>query len=84
VETVGLLCLIFLPHPSEINFSLFIRLYIGGHCKWKMLQDTDLTKFNLFFGKSPEVIGSFMEAEAKQVMEGTIFWLFGKDPKENS
>jgi hypothetical protein len=25
-----------------------------------------------------------MEAEAKQVMEGTIFWMFGKDPKENS
>jgi hypothetical protein len=49
-----------------------------------MLQDTDLTKFNLFFGKSPEVIGSFMEDEAKQVMEGTIFWMFGKDPKESS
>jgi hypothetical protein len=38
----------------------------------------------LFFGKPPEVTGSFMEAEAKQVMEGTIFWMFGKDPKENS
>jgi hypothetical protein len=38
----------------------------------------------LFFGKPPEVTSSFMEAEAKQVMEGTIFWMFGKDPKENS
>jgi tRNA(adenine34) deaminase len=68
---------------SRVVFAL-PSLYMGGYSKWKILQDTDLTKFNLFFGKPPEVIGSFMEAEAKQVMEGTIFWLFGKDPKGNS
>jgi tRNA(adenine34) deaminase len=68
---------------SRVVFAL-PSLYMGGYSKWKILQDTDLTKFNLFFGKPPEVIGSFMEAEAKQVMEGTIFWMFGKDPKENN
>ena len=68
---------------SRVVFAL-PSLYMGGYSKWKILQDTDLTKFNLFFGTPPEVIGNFMEDEAKQVMEGTIFWMFGKDPKENS
>lgn len=68
---------------SRVVFAL-PSLYMGGYSKWKILQDTDLTKFNLFFGKPPEVIGNFMEDEAKQVMKGTIFWMFGKDPKENS
>jgi hypothetical protein len=57
---------------------------MGGYSKWKILQDTDLTKFNLFFGNLPAVIGSFMKDKAKQVKEGTIFWMFGKDPKENN
>jgi tRNA(adenine34) deaminase len=68
---------------SRVVFAL-PSLYMGGYSKWKILQDTDLTKFNLFFGKPPAVIGSFMEDEAKQVTEGTIFWMFGKDPKENN
>jgi tRNA(adenine34) deaminase len=68
---------------SRVVFAL-PSLYMGGYSKWEILQDTDLTKFNLFFGTPPEVTGGFMEAEAKQVMEGTIFWMFGKDPKEIS
>jgi tRNA(adenine34) deaminase len=68
---------------SRVVFAL-PSLYMGGYSKWKILQDTDLTKFNLFFGTPPEVTGSFMEAKAKQVREGTIFWLFGKDTKESS
>ena len=68
---------------SRVVFAL-PSLYMGGYSKWKILQDIDLTKFNLFFGTPPEVIGNFMEDEAKQVMEGTIFWMFGKDPKESS
>lgn len=57
-------------------------LYMGGYSKWKILQDTELTNFNLFFGSPPEVTGGFMEDEAKQVMSGTIFWMFGRDAKE--
>lgn len=68
---------------SRVVFAL-PSLYMGGYSKWKILQDTDLTKFQLFFGAPPEVTGGFMEAEAKQVMEGTIFWMFGKNPRENS
>jgi tRNA(adenine34) deaminase len=68
---------------SRVVFAL-PSLYMGGYSKWKILQDTDLTKFNLFFGTPPEVTGGFMEAEATQVMKGTIFWMFGKDPKESS
>jgi tRNA(adenine34) deaminase len=68
---------------SRVVFAL-PSLYMGGYSKWKILQDTDLTKFPLFFGAPPEVTGGFMEAEAKQAMEGTLFWMFGKDPKENS
>lgn len=68
---------------SRVVFAL-TSLYMGGYSKWKILQDTDLTKFQLFFGAPPEVTGGFMEAEAKQVMEGTIFWMFGKNPRENS
>ena len=68
---------------SRVVFAL-PSLYMGGYSKWKILQDTDLTKFNLFFGNLPAVIGSFMKDKAKQVKEGTIFWMFGKDPKENN
>jgi tRNA(adenine34) deaminase len=68
---------------SRVVFAL-PSLYMGGYSKWKILQDTDLTKFNLFFGTPPEVTGGFMEAEATQVMKGTIIWMFGKDPKESS
>jgi tRNA(adenine34) deaminase len=59
-------------------------LYMGGYSKWKILQDTELAKFNLFFGAPPEVSGGLLEDEAKEVMKGTIFWMFGKDPKEIS
>ena len=45
---------------SRVVFAL-PSLYMGGYSKWKILQDTDLTKFNLFFGKPPEVIDNFME-----------------------
>ena len=68
---------------SRVVFAL-PSLYMGGYSKWKILQDTDLTKFNLFFGNLPAVKGSFMKDKAKQVTEGTIFWMFGKDPKENN
>ena len=39
---------------SRVVFAL-PSLYMGGYSKWKILQDTDLTKFNLFFGKPPAV-----------------------------
>jgi len=45
---------------SRVVFAL-PSLYMGGYSKWKILQDTDLTKFNLFFGKPPKVIDNFME-----------------------
>jgi tRNA(adenine34) deaminase len=66
---------------SRVVFAL-PSLYMGGYSKWKILQDKDLTKFNLFFGTPPEVTGGFMEDEAQLVMDDTIFWMFGKDPKE--
>ena len=56
-------------------------LYMGGYSKWQILQDPDLSKFKLFFGSPPEVTGGFMEDEAKQIMKGTIFSMFGKDAK---
>ena len=66
---------------SRVVFAL-PSPYMGGYSKWQILQDTDLTKFNLFFGQPPEVTGSFMEDEAKKVMKGTIFWMFGSSPKK--
>jgi tRNA(adenine34) deaminase len=44
---------------SRVVFAL-PSPYMGGYPKWKILQDTDLTKFNLFFGSPPEVTGGFM------------------------
>lgn len=52
--------------------------YLGGHTKWPILQDIDLSKFKLFFGTPPEVVGGFMEEEAQKVMKGTVFSMFGK------
>ncbi len=66
---------------SRVVFAL-PSIYMGGYTKWKILQDEDLTKFNLFFGTPPEVLGGLLEDEAKEVMKGTPFWMFGKEPKE--
>ncbi|MBO6517436.1 MAG: nucleoside deaminase [Bacteroidia bacterium] len=55
--------------------------FMGGHSKWSILQDTEISQFNPFFSTPPQVVNGFMEAEAKKVMDGTIFWMFGKDAK---
>lgn len=51
--------------------------YMGGHSKWKILEDDGLSKFPRFFGPVPEIIGGLLESEAKQVFKDTPFDLFG-------
>jgi len=65
---------------SRVVFAL-PSLYMGGYSKWKILQDTDLTKFNLFFGKPPEVIGSFMEDEPNSSRKELFFGCSAKTQK---
>jgi tRNA(adenine34) deaminase len=54
-------------------------LYMGGHSKWPILQDMDLAQLKPIFSDPPEVIGGFMEKEAKAVMDTTPLWMFGSD-----
>jgi tRNA(adenine34) deaminase len=53
----------FMIREYKISRGVFAlpSFYMGGYSKWKILKYTDLTKFNLFFGKPPEVIDNFME-----------------------
>ena len=68
---------------SRVVFALHSP-YMGGHSKWGILQDDELTQFDLFFSPPPEVIGGYLEDEAKEVMNKTIFWMFGKDVRQDS
>ena len=56
-------------------------LYVGGYSKWAILQDKEISELKPIFSKPPEVLGGFMEAEAKAVMEKTPLWMFGNDAK---
>ncbi|SRR5258706_3893955 len=59
-------------------------LYVGGYSKWPILQDTELSALKPIFSDPPEVIGGFMEREAKAVMNKTPLWMFGSDAKSQS
>ena len=54
-------------------------LYVGGYSKWPILQDAELGKMKPIFSDPPEVVGGFMEKEAKVVMDQTPLWMFGSD-----
>jgi tRNA(adenine34) deaminase len=56
-------------------------LYVGGYSKWPILQDKELSELKPIFSDAPEVIGGFMENEAKIVMDKTPLWMFGTDAK---
>jgi tRNA(adenine34) deaminase len=65
---------------KRVVFALPL-LYVGGYSKWPILQDTEISKLKPIFSKPPEVLGGFMEAEAKIVMAKTPLWMFGNDAK---
>ncbi|MBE7174208.1 MAG: hypothetical protein INR73_26775 [Williamsia sp.] len=56
-------------------------LYVGGYSKWPILQDKDLCLLKPIFSDPPEVLGGFMEEEAKAVTDQTPLWMFGRDAK---
>ena len=53
---------------KKVVFAL-PSLFMGGFSKWKILQDSELSKFENFFGKPPEVISGLLEDEAKKVFD---------------
>jgi tRNA(adenine34) deaminase len=56
-------------------------LYVGGYSKWPILQDTELGLLKPIFSDPPEILGGFMEEEAKAVMDKTPLWMFGSNAK---
>jgi len=56
--------------------------FMGGHTKWNVLEEEGLEQFPPFFAEAPEVLGGFMEAESKVVMDETPFWMFGPNPEK--
>lgn len=66
---------------SRVVYALHSN-YMGGHNKWNILEDRELERFPPFFANPPEVISGFLEQEAKEVMRGTPFWMFGANPKK--
>jgi tRNA(adenine34) deaminase len=61
---------------SRVVFALHSP-YMGGHSKWNILQDEEISQFQPFFSKAPIVLGGFMEEESQKVMDGTPFFMFG-------
>lgn len=45
--------------------------HMGGHSKWPILEDVTLQRLGGIFGAPPEIVGGFMEIEAKEVMAKT-------------
>lgn len=58
--------------------------FMGGYSKWSILQDEELAGFKPIFSNPPEVVGGFMEREAKAVMEQTPLWMFGSGAREEA
>lgn len=56
-------------------------LYVGGYSQWPILQDTELSILKPIFSDPPEILGEFMEKEAKAVMDMTPLWMFGSEAK---
>jgi tRNA(adenine34) deaminase len=52
--------------------------YMGGFSRWPILADTDLSTLTPFFSTPPEIIGGFLEEEAKKVMDQSPLWMFGR------
>jgi len=51
---------------KKVVFAL-PSLFMGGYSKWKILQDNELSYFDKFFGKPPEVVSGILESDAKKV-----------------
>ena len=56
--------------------------YVGGYTKWPILQDPELSIMAPIFADPPEIIGGFMEKEAKEIMDRSPLWMFGTDAKK--
>lgn len=65
---------------SRVVFAL-PSLYVGGYSKWPILQDSELSDLKPIFSDPPEIVGGFMEEEAKIVMDTTPLWMFGRNAK---
>lgn len=65
---------------KRVVFAL-TSYYVGGYSKWPILQDTGLSLLKPIFSDPPEILGGFMEKEAKVVMDQTPLWMFGSDAK---
>jgi tRNA(adenine34) deaminase len=68
---------------SRVVFAL-PSPFMGGFTKWSILQDEELKQFKPFFSTPPEVVGGYLEPEAKAVMNNTIFWMFGSSARNDS
>lgn len=65
---------------KRVVFALYSP-YVGGYSRWPILQDTLLEKLYPIYTSPPEIVGGFMEAEAKAVMQKTRLWMFGSHLK---
>lgn len=57
--------------------------FMGGHSKWNILADTELSHFSPFFASPPKVIGPILEKEAKAIFDKTPLWMFGTHARED-
>lgn len=67
---------------SRVVFSL-PSPFMGGHSKWSILEDMEISQFPDYFARPPEVVSGILEKEAKEVFDRTPLWMFGSKAKEN-
>ncbi len=56
--------------------------FMGGHSRWPILQDDEITQFKDYFAPAPKVVEGIMEDEAKKVFDQTPLWMFGTNPQK--
>ncbi len=61
---------------QRVVFSLHSP-YMGGFSKWQVLQDSEITQFEKYFGPIPEILGGVLEEESRKIFSDFGMWMFG-------
>lgn len=66
---------------SRVVFAL-PSPFMGGHTKWNIISDEEISQFKPYFNSPPEVVSGILEDEAKKIFDKTPLWMFGSNAKQ--
>ncbi|OGI14960.1 hypothetical protein A3K63_02960 [Candidatus Micrarchaeota archaeon RBG_16_49_10] len=51
--------------------------FMGGHTRWNILEDDEITQFEPYFAKPPKVVKNVLEKDARKAFDKAGLWMFG-------